>query len=123
MAGGSQIVINDDGITISTGRRILYQAQQHKFEGGQKVSLELPSLPVPGQPYVLQFLAKNKDNQPMTNTPYFIFDEDGNMKKGTTNDNGLMSLKTTEESKNIATRIMLNEIEEAQDAYDEDENV
>ena len=35
MAGGSRILINDQGITISTGGKILYQAGQHKFEGGQ----------------------------------------------------------------------------------------
>ena len=36
MAGGSRIVISDDGITISTGGKIVYQAGQHKFEGGAK---------------------------------------------------------------------------------------
>lgn len=45
MAGGSRIVISDEGITISTNGKILYQAGQHKFEGGQKVSYELPLLP------------------------------------------------------------------------------
>lgn len=36
MAGGSRIVISDDGITISTGGKIIYKAGQHNFEGGQK---------------------------------------------------------------------------------------
>ena len=45
MAGGSRIVISDEGITVSTNGKILYQAGQHKFEGGQKVSYELPLLP------------------------------------------------------------------------------
>ena len=46
MAGGSRIVINDQGITISTGGKILYQAGQHKFESGQQVKAEIPSLPI-----------------------------------------------------------------------------
>ena len=46
MAGGSRIVISDEGITISTGGKILYQAQQHKFEGGQRIKAEIPSLPI-----------------------------------------------------------------------------
>ena len=36
MAGGSRIQIDDQGITISTGGKIVFQAGQHKFEGGQK---------------------------------------------------------------------------------------
>ncbi|UUM26925.1 DUF2345 domain-containing protein [Acinetobacter colistiniresistens] len=46
MAGGSRILINDQGITISTGGQILYQAGQHKFDGGKKVKAEIPSLPL-----------------------------------------------------------------------------
>ena len=46
MAGGSLILINDQGITISTGGKILYQAGQHKFEGGQQVKAEIPPLPI-----------------------------------------------------------------------------
>ena len=45
MAGGSRIVISDDGITISTGGKIVYQAGQHKFEGGQRVVTTLPHMP------------------------------------------------------------------------------
>lgn len=46
MAGGSRILINDQGITISTGGKILYQAGQHKFEGRQQVKAEIPPLPI-----------------------------------------------------------------------------
>ena len=45
MAGGSRIVINDQGITISTNGKIIFQAGQHKFEGGQKVNVQLPQMP------------------------------------------------------------------------------
>lgn len=46
MAGGSQILINDKGITISTGGEILYQAGQHKFEKGKQVKSEMMPLPI-----------------------------------------------------------------------------
>lgn len=45
MAGGSRIVISDNGITISTGGKIVYRAGQHKFEGGRNIKAEIPSLP------------------------------------------------------------------------------
>lgn len=118
MAGGSRIIISDEGITISTNGKILYQAGQHKFEKGEKVSTKLPFLPVPDQPYILQFLVKNKDNLPVANKPYFIFDEDGNMQEGVTDSQGFMKIKTTSSSQKIFTRVMTNEIEEAQDAND-----
>ena len=52
MAGGSQIIINDHGITIKTGGKIVYQAGQHKFESGTKIKTVFPSLPVMiDQPY------------------------------------------------------------------------
>ena len=37
MAGGSQIIISDEGITISTNGKILYKAGQHKFESSERV--------------------------------------------------------------------------------------
>lgn len=46
MAGGSRIIINNQGITITTGGQILYQAGQHKFEGGRRVKAETPTLPL-----------------------------------------------------------------------------
>ena len=46
MAGGSRILIDDQGITISTGGKIVYQAGQHKFEGGRRVKAEIPPLPI-----------------------------------------------------------------------------
>ncbi|CAP02981.1 hypothetical protein ABSDF_p30007 (plasmid) [Acinetobacter baumannii SDF] len=51
MAGGSRIVISDDGITISTGGKIVYQAGQHKFEGGQKVVFPMTVLPTAPNDY------------------------------------------------------------------------
>ena len=45
MAGGSQILINDKGITITTHGKVVFQAGQHVFQGGEKVEMNLPILP------------------------------------------------------------------------------
>nr|WP_174505657.1 hypothetical protein [Acinetobacter sp. Marseille-Q1620] len=122
MAGGSQIIINKDGITIITPNKFEAKAGQHKFLGGASVSADLPQLPDLQNPYVLQYLVKNKENQIMADKPYLLFDEDGNVQKGTTDKNGFMNLKTTPSSQNVTTRIMMNEIEQAEeeDAGDEE---
>jgi len=121
MAGGSRIVINDQGITISTGGKIVFQAGQHKFEGGARVNTVIPALPDVENPYVLQYLVKNKDNQIMIDKPYILFDGDGNIQKGKTDQNGFMKLKTAPSSQQVTTRVMMNEIEQAdeEDAGDQ----
>lgn len=45
MAGGSQILINNEGITITTHGKVVFQAGQHVFQGGEKVVGEFPFLP------------------------------------------------------------------------------
>ena len=69
MAGGSQIIINDHGITIKTGGKIVYQAGQHKFdkfESGTKIKTVFPSLPVMiDQPYSAAVTFLDDAKQPM----------------------------------------------------------
>lgn len=113
MAGGSRIQIDDKGITISTGGKIVFQAGQHVFQEGAKVNTILPSLPDGDNPYILQYLVKNKENQTMVDKPYILFDEDGNIQKGKTDQNGFMKLKTAPSSQQVTTRVMMNEIEQA----------
>lgn len=121
MAGGSRIVISDQGITISTHGKILYQAGQHLFERGVKLNTELPSLPDLKNPYVLQYLVKNKENQAVSNKPYILIDEDGNIQRGVTSDKGYMELKTTPSSQTVVTRVMMNEVEEANEEVNKEE--
>ena len=45
MAGGSQITISDQGITITTNGKVVFKAGQRKFENGAKVINTLPNLP------------------------------------------------------------------------------
>ncbi len=45
MAGGSQIKINKQGITITTNGKVLYHAREHIFGGEREVRYELPKFP------------------------------------------------------------------------------
>lgn len=45
MAGGSQIIINKNGITVITPAKFEVKAGQHKFIGGEKVIPTIPILP------------------------------------------------------------------------------
>lgn len=62
MAGGSQIIISSDGITIKTPREFKVFAGQHKFESGQNVVMEQKILPHLPTNYSLKF--KYKSNLP-----------------------------------------------------------
>ena len=46
MAGGSQIIINKNGITFITPAKFEAKAGQHKFVGGESVKSEVPMLPL-----------------------------------------------------------------------------
>lgn len=73
MAGGSRIVISDQGITISTNGKILYQAGQHKFESGQAVENNVRQFL---EPYSHQVqLLDELGNALGKNIPYYIYDE------------------------------------------------
>ncbi|MFA2977910.1 type VI secretion system tip protein VgrG [Acinetobacter pittii] len=112
-AGGSQVKITGSGIFMTTGGKFEVKAGQHKFMGGGSVNSSLPQLPEAENPFVLQYLVKNKENQVMSEKPYILLDDEGNIHRGTTDKDGFMKLKTTSTSQNITTRVMMNEIEQA----------
>ncbi|MCH7307098.1 type VI secretion system tip protein VgrG [Acinetobacter sp. NIPH 1852] len=117
----SQLEINGGGIFPTTGGKFECKAGQHLFMGGGSVSTKLPLLPKFDNPFILQYLVKNKDNQLLMDKPYLIFDESGNIQKGVTDKNGFMKLKTTSSAQKVATRVMVNEIEEAEEDGVEEE--
>ncbi|MFP5082297.1 type VI secretion system Vgr family protein [Acinetobacter pittii] len=112
-AGGSQVKITGSGIFMNTSGKFEVKAGQHLFMGGGSVNSSLPQLPETDNPFVLQYLVKNKENQVMSGKPYIFLDEEGNIHRGTTDKDGFMKLKTTSTSQNITTRVMMNEIEQA----------
>ena len=92
MAGGSQIIINDHGITIKTGGKIVYQAGQHKFESGTKIKTVFPSLPVMiDQPYSAAVTFFDDAKQPMVNYNYRLIAENGIEVSGITDEFGKLN--------------------------------
>ncbi|MND63872.1 Phage-related baseplate assembly protein [compost metagenome] len=114
-AGGSQVKITGSGIFMTTGGKFEVKAGQHLFMGGGSVNSSLPQLPEADNPFVLQYLVKNKENQVVSEKPYILLDDEGNIHRGTTDKDGFMKLKTTSASQNVTTRIMMNEIEQAEE--------
>ena len=89
MAGGSQIIINDQGITIKTGGKVIFQAGQHKFESGTKIKTVFPSLPVMiDQPYSAAVTFLDDAKQPMVNYNYRLIAENGIEVSGITDEFG-----------------------------------
>ena len=109
-AGGSQIKLNGSGIFPVTSGKFEAKAGQHLFMDGATISPQMPVLPEMDNPYILQYLVKNKENQALMKRPYLLIDE-----KGVTDRNGFMNLKTTASAQSLTTRVMVNEIEEAEE--------
>ncbi|WP_205634327.1 type VI secretion system Vgr family protein, partial [Acinetobacter sp. YK3] len=114
-AGGSQIKLNGSGIFPVTSGKFEAKAGQHLFMGGASISPQMPVFPEMNNPFILQYLVKNKENQALVNKPYLLIDESGNIQKGITDRNGFMNLKTTASAQSLTTRVMVNEIEEAEE--------
>lgn len=111
MAGGSRITISDQGITISTNGKILYQAGQHKFEAGQKVVSPVIQLPVLGDinKYNLRYLMKDQDGNIFSNYRYVAFLPNGKSVEGQTDENGYTEFFETIQSENIDIHLFKNE--------------
>ena len=81
MAGGSQIVINNQGIIITTNGKVVFKAGQHVFEGGQKVKVETLQLPlansIEGYSHRLD-LSSLYGSQDFSKVKYYAFKEGDN---------------------------------------------
>lgn len=111
MAGGSQIIINENGITIITPAKFEAKAGQHLFEGGEHVLSALPKLPVLGDKndYNLRYLLKDKDQNIISNQKYIAFLPNGESVEGTTNEHGYTELFKTIQSEDISIHLYNNE--------------
>lgn len=98
MAGGSQILINAQGITITTPSKISYKAAQHKFGSGQRVTAELPNLPHPEQTHNLQYIVKNKEGKALKKVPYMLIAPDNSFVNSVTSSKGEMTLLSSKAS-------------------------
>lgn len=92
MAGGSQIIINKNGITVITPGKFEAKAGQHVFKGGAKVEVVrtiLPDLRIKTEHR--NFQAFNPDNNEiLKGIPYSILNKrTGKKFYGQTNDEGM----------------------------------
>lgn len=76
MAGGSQIIINKDGITIITPAKFEVKAGQHTFKNGAEVGVDIQGLPA-YEAYNEKFQMLLPSGEPMSKVDYKI-SNDGN---------------------------------------------
>ena len=111
MAGGSQIVINNQGITITTNGKVIFKAGQHKFEGGQKASVAIPLLPKLGL-YNVTYEVKDKDTQELLSfTKYILTNELGHSYYGETDENGLTKTIYSDKEESYSLHVITDEFE------------
>lgn len=102
MAGGSQIIINSDGIKIITPARLEAKAGQHLFKAEEKVYAKLPYLPKnQEQKYGLLFDVYDQEGKRLpSGTKYIVLDDTNKqISQGTLDSTGLVKLETTEPNK------------------------
>lgn len=94
MAGGSQIIISSDGITIKTPGEFKVFAGQHVFVGGATVHPDLPSLPVfEPKPQDLFLEYFHADGTPAKGSKYTVTLSDGSKKTGFLDEKGQAFIK------------------------------
>lgn len=71
MAGGSQIIINANGITIITPAKFEAKAGQHLFKGGAEVGVNIKGLPA-YELYNEKFQMLLPSGEPLKNVDYKI---------------------------------------------------
>ncbi|ENV34963.1 hypothetical protein [Acinetobacter gerneri] len=106
MAGGSQIIINKNGIRIITPAKFEVNAGQHLFKRGTKVSMQLPFLPE-GTHYNLKYLFTDDDGIPYKNIAYTATYPNGSEIKGITDQDGYSSTFFSSEEKDIQIHLEL----------------
>ena len=87
MAGGSQIIINQEGIKIITSGKFEAKVGQHIFKNGARIALNIPLLPE-NQQNSLRYRFVDDDLIPYTNTKYTPYYENGREVKGVTDKDG-----------------------------------
>jgi uncharacterized protein (DUF2345 family) len=107
MAGGSQIIINQDGIKIITPAKFEAKAGQHLFKKGTKIATKLPFLPE-GTAYNLKFLFTDDDGIPYKNTSYTATYPNESEVRGITDQDGYSSTFFSSEEKDIQIYLELD---------------
>lgn len=98
MAGGSQIIINKDGITIITPKKFEAKAGQHLFKGGERISSLSRELPKLGWNY-LKFYITDETGSPLpSGTTYSLLHPNGHIECGTLPEEGVIETPPSEQA-------------------------
>lgn len=111
MAGGSQLIISDKGITLITPGKFEVHAGQHSFNGSQRVFIPTIKLPVLGDVnnYNLRYLLQDKDGQNFVNYNYVAFLPNGEVVEGCTDEHGYTDLFNTVQPEEISIHLYKDE--------------
>ena len=103
MAGGSQIIINKNGITFITPAKFEAKAGQHIFKSGGIVNIPHISLPIleDTNKYRLRFHLKDEEENPFIKHKYIAFTQNGKSIKGITDEYGYTEFFDTIQSEKI----------------------
>lgn len=94
MAGGSQVIINKNGITFITPTKFEAKAGQHLFNTGKSISPNLPSLPFfEPKPQDLFLEYFHADGTPAKGSKYIVTLSDGSEKTGFLDEKGQAFIK------------------------------
>lgn len=106
MAGGSQIIIDKNGITLITPGKMEVKAGQHLFKSGAKVETKLPFLPE-GTAHNLKYIFTDDEGVPYKNTSYTATYPNGTEVKGITDNEGYSSTFFSSDEKDIQIHLEL----------------
>lgn len=111
MAGSSQIVINDEGITVITNGKIIFKAGQHIFERGERIISPVIQLPIFGDTnkYNIRYLMKDNEGNIFSNYRYVAFLQNGHSVEGHTDENGYTDFFETIQPEDVAIHLFKNE--------------
>ncbi len=109
-AGGSQIIINKNGITVITPAKFEVKAGQHKFESGAQVSSTIPELPT-WTPHEEFFIIHDQEGKPIPNQHYIMTDEDGSKIEGYTDENGKTEKFKSMQPKQVKIQLLERKIQ------------
>ena len=87
-SAGASITIDDSGIKLVCPGTVKIKAVQKEMVAGAKVGSTLPSLGGYDSKSYLTYVAKDMFGEPIANTKYLLFMEDGTVKSGKTDAQG-----------------------------------
>lgn len=113
MAGGSQLVIDNQGITITTNGEIVFKAGQHLFQSGVEVGVDPRGLPA-YEPYNEKFKMLLPSGGAMANIDYKISSDEHNF-AAVSDQKGFSKRVNTAEEKNLTLDLNWISLEKEED--------